>query len=414
MPVSVTQPNNVKVSSQHGDIIKVSIVNGGSDTKVVTVNQVADNSISIAGAIGAGPAGAQGLQGPQGPQGAQGPQGPAGTNGTNGTDGTDGTDGQDGQDGAAGQGVPVGGTAGQALTKIDGVNYNTQWSDVSSNIASAITISNNDAAFSHMTTPITAGTSIEAVLRNMLEQYNRTNISMSSITRALQETGGGYGSFSTRSSNETLEMGQGIRVSAFTISIGDNTQTTDNSVKFLRGSSVIEQGFSDANGTKTLSSVEEQDTGNNTSVSYKATAIDDGGSGLGDQTITSGSITISFRPRLKVGGSTTSSISSDANAQALFDSGLTTAFNALRSESDFNVTANAAMDTALNYTWIAYPASFGNLNKVDLAGVDVLSDFQSPVDYNLTNPYGVTTSYRFYRSDFDKAFASGQILTIDF
>ena len=65
MPVSVTQPNNVKVSSQHGDIIKVSIVKGGSDTKVVTVNQVADNSISITGAIGAGPAGATGSQGPQ-------------------------------------------------------------------------------------------------------------------------------------------------------------------------------------------------------------------------------------------------------------------------------------------------------------------------------------------------------------
>lgn len=420
MPVSVTQPKSVKVSSEHGDIINVSIVKSGSEIKTVVFNQVANNSITVAGAIGAGPSGATGVrgedgnqgptgadgpQGPAGPTGPTGPAGPAGSNGTNGTNGTDGTD---------GQGVPVGGTAGQALTKIDGTNYNTQWSDVGSTIVSAITISNNDNAFAHMTNPITSGTSIEAVLRNMLEQYNRTSISMSSITRALQQTGGGYGSFSTLSSNETLEMGQGVRVSAFAISIGDNTQTIDDSVKFLRGGSVLEQGFSDANGTKTLSSVEEQDTGNNTSVSYKATAIDDGGSGLGDQTINSGSITISFRPRLKVGGSTTSSISSDANAQALFDSGLTTAFNALRSESDFNVTANSSMDTALNYTWIAYPASFGNLNKVDLAGVDVLSDFQSPVDYNLTNPYGVTTSYRFYRSDFDKAFAIGQILTIDF
>ena len=93
---------------------------------------------------------------------------------------------------------------------------------------------------------------------------------------------------------------------------------------------------------------------------------------------------------------------------------MTAASNALRSASDFNVTADAGMDTAGNYTWIAYPASFGNLNKIELAGTDVLSDFQSPVDYNLTNSYGVTTSYRFYRSDFDKAFASGQVLTIDF
>lgn len=32
-----------------------------------------------------------------------------------------------GATGATGQGVPVGGTAGQVLSKIDGTNYNTQW-----------------------------------------------------------------------------------------------------------------------------------------------------------------------------------------------------------------------------------------------------------------------------------------------
>lgn len=35
-----------------------------------------------------------------------------------------------GPQGAAGQGVPVGGTAGQFLTKIDGTNYNTDWTTV--------------------------------------------------------------------------------------------------------------------------------------------------------------------------------------------------------------------------------------------------------------------------------------------
>jgi hypothetical protein len=340
MPVSVTQPKNVKVSSQHGDIIKVSIVKGGTDTKVVTVNQVAKNNITIQGVVGGG-----------------------------------------------------GGD---------------------SSISSQITVSNNDAAFSHMTSPITAGTSVEAILRDMLEVYNRTTISMSSITRALQGTDGNYGSASTLSSSETLEVGQGVKVSAFTISIADSSQTTDDSVKFLRGSTEVQTGFSDANGTKTLSSVDTQDPGTVTSISYKATAVDDGGSGLGDLTINSGTISISWRNRIKVGGASTSSINSNATAQTLFDSGITAAYNQLQSESDFNVTANAAMDTAGNFTWIAYPASFGNLNKIDLAGTDVLSDFQSPVDYSLTNSYGVTTSYRFYRSDFDKAFASGQVLTIDF
>ncbi|UOF77672.1 tail fiber protein [Caudoviricetes sp.] len=46
---------------------------------------------------------------PRGDTGATGPTGPAGPTG------------------ATGAGVPVGGTAGQALTKIDSTNYNTQW-----------------------------------------------------------------------------------------------------------------------------------------------------------------------------------------------------------------------------------------------------------------------------------------------
>jgi len=57
------------------------------------------------------------VPGPQGPAGAQGPQGIQGV------------------PGPAGVGVPAGGTAGQILSKIDGVNYNTAWVN---NAASAV------------------------------------------------------------------------------------------------------------------------------------------------------------------------------------------------------------------------------------------------------------------------------------
>lgn len=55
-----------------------------------------------------GAAGATGPQGPTGATGATGPTGPAGP---------------------TGPGVPVGGTDGQILAKIDGTNYNTEWID---------------------------------------------------------------------------------------------------------------------------------------------------------------------------------------------------------------------------------------------------------------------------------------------
>jgi len=391
MPVSVSQPSKISVSSSSSPV-NVSLAGGGSDIKLIT-NSSVENNVSVSGSSagsltitdsssGSFSLSASGssnnvsitdggsnnislenslLAGPPGPAGPQGPAGPSGV-------------------GA---------------------------------LASAITISNDDAAFAHMSSPISSGTTLEAVLRDMLEKYNRTTITLSSLSVQKQNTDGSYATAANVTSSETIEVGRGIKILSFTIAIGDNTQVTDNSVKFLRGSTEVETGFSDLDGTKTLSSSEDQDPTSETTLSYKATAIDDGGSGLSDLTISSSSITFSYRFLIRVGASSTTTIINDTQAAALF-TGMTTAYSQLRGESDFTVTANAAMDTALNHTWIAYPASFGNLNKVELAGVDVLSDFQSPVDFNITNDYGTQISYRFYRSTYSDAFKEGQILTIDF
>ena len=60
-----------------------------------------------------------------GPTGAT---GSAGATGATGSAGTNGTNGATGDTGPAGPGVSSGGTTGQYLTKVDGTNYNTQWS----------------------------------------------------------------------------------------------------------------------------------------------------------------------------------------------------------------------------------------------------------------------------------------------
>jgi len=84
--------------------------------------------VGAAGAVGpAGPAGATGSQGIAGVAGAAGPVGPAGPVGAPGAVGAAGPTGAKGDKGDAGQGVPTGGTTGQVLSKIDGTNYNTQW-----------------------------------------------------------------------------------------------------------------------------------------------------------------------------------------------------------------------------------------------------------------------------------------------
>jgi len=299
----------------------------------------------------------------------------------------------------------------QPTALVASVDTITRGDDV--DLAADINVTNTDGAFTHVSS-FSAGTSLESVLRQILEKYNRTSISLLGISRALQNTDNSYPvSSSEVTSNQTLEIGRGIRVDAFRVSIGDSSQTTDDSVKLLRGVTEVETGFSDTTGTKTLSSPDTQDPGSITSVSYKSTVIDDGGASEPDETLSSGVIKFEWKHRLRVGSSTSTALADDAAAQALFD-GMSTAFDELRGESNFNVTANAGMDTASNYTWVVYPASFGDLSEILLGATDVLSDFESPVDKNLTNDYGVTTSYRFYRSTFDDAFSSGQVLTIKF
>ena len=306
-----------------------------------------------------------------------------------------------------------GATNGQVLIYNSTTNIWENGDLVGGELQSAITVSNTDGAFTHVSS-FSAGTTIESVLRQILEKYNRTTITLNSVSRALQNTDGTYPVPSSEvTSNETLEIGRGVRVDAFRISVGDSSQTTDDSVKFLRGSSEVETGFSDTTGTKTLTSSDTQDPGTITSVTYKASVVDDGGANEPDLTLTSGGIKFEWLHRLRVGSSTTTALADDAAAQTLFD-GMTTAFDELRGESDFTVTATSGMDTASNYTWVAYPVSFGNLSEIQLGATDVLSDFESPVDKNLTNDYGVTTSYRFYRSTYDDAFSTGQVLTIKF
>lgn len=78
-----------------------------SDIKIDIESQIAiDLAISEETKGDTGPQGPTGPTGPQGPAGPEGPQGPAG---------------------ADGEGVPVGGTAGQVLAKASATDYDTEW-----------------------------------------------------------------------------------------------------------------------------------------------------------------------------------------------------------------------------------------------------------------------------------------------
>lgn len=569
MPVSVDQPNVLKVSSVAGDVIVVNIVKTGSTTKFVSATPAVSNNISISGAIGAGP------QGPQGPQGETGPPGTVealgeipdvflvdetsgqvlmydGTNWVNADPEEDGNNvthavknvsggeivkgtpvhavtyatpqgnlayviparaddetampatfvlnetladeeegeaivvglikGVDTSAFTAGDVVYVGetggytnvkpsgtnliqnlgvvikshetngsgmvygsgrsndvpnlptgkffigaggytkeskftlpsgiGTAGQALIS-DGLGA-VEFQDIAVALENDINITNNDAAFSHMTTPIVAGTDFESIFRDMLEKYNLTSINFQNLHIALETTTPGVYDDYFYSPGVTVEVGRGIKVDGFSYSVGNPSQTDDNSVVFYDASYPY-TGYPDTGTIGTLPSVIIDEATSPAAETFKMSVVD---SGSGESvTIYSGNKTNYWKYRLRVGASTTATISSDTDAGNLWD-GMSLAYNQLRGATDFTLSATTEMDTAGYYTWIAYPASFGNLSSVLLDGnTNVLSDFESPVDYNITNPYGVTTSYRFYRSTYDNAFSSSnptQVLTIEF
>ena len=67
------------------------------------------------------------LKGTKGDQGIQGETGETGPRGEKGDTGADGTNGKDGTNGTNGQGVPVGGTQGQVLTKNSSTTYDVSW-----------------------------------------------------------------------------------------------------------------------------------------------------------------------------------------------------------------------------------------------------------------------------------------------
>lgn len=78
-----------------------------------------------------GPRGEKGNAGEVGPKGDSGAVGPQGPKGDTGPIGAQGLPGSAGANGAAGIGVPMGGSAGQVLTKVGSTDFHTEWTDQS-------------------------------------------------------------------------------------------------------------------------------------------------------------------------------------------------------------------------------------------------------------------------------------------
>ena len=92
-----------------------------------------------------------------------------------GVQGSQGIQGIQGEKGDTGEGVPVGGSVGQVLKKIDGTDYNTEWSD-DANTVTWIDVA-GDIQYNGTETPIASGDVLEGVYKtNTIYRFiNGTN-----------------------------------------------------------------------------------------------------------------------------------------------------------------------------------------------------------------------------------------------
>jgi hypothetical protein len=120
--------------------------------------------------------------------------------------------------GAAGQGVPVGGTAGQFLTKIDGTNYNTDWTTV--NLSAYAVKANNLSDLTNFATArdnLNLGTLNSPVFAGVTAQGSGANVANLTPT-SLSLTHATSGSFVIQPSVGITFPDASVQTTAFTTS----------------------------------------------------------------------------------------------------------------------------------------------------------------------------------------------------
>lgn len=293
---------------------------------------------------------------------------------------------------------------------------------------SIIKVTNTAAGFQHISSEIGANTNYTEVLRTILNPYNLSTINLSTVKLWKADTGGSYTSGNPVGSS-TVEVGQKWKIDEISYTIGTVDQLQANSVKFrvkLPGDTSyteLQTSLASSNqtnltidaGTPDYYEVTDVAVGNVSSgdrYQFDVSAIDeDGGSNVIIEDSSDIVVTVKDRVRFGAYAKSLATIANNTEATTLFTD-LVTAVDALSNKSNDTATqvfsASAGMASDSNYTWIIYPQSWGALARIDLQpGTNVLGAFASST-HTVTNSYGQTVNYYFYRSRITGAFVQTQ------
>ncbi len=110
-------------------------------------------------------------------------------------------------------------------------------------------------------------------------------------------------------------------------------------------------------------------------------------------------------------GASSTPVVDNTTAQAVVTSGTVT--STLTTGKSWTATCTSANANGSNYTFITYPASYGDLSNVIQNGsLPVLTAFTKKGDFTVANSFGSSNSFRVYQSNQPGAFAAGTTLTI--
>jgi len=253
-------------------------------------------------------------------------------------------------------------------------------------------------------TTFTSGSSLENILRNILVTYIPPTLSSltvrsggSTISTAARDVGNSFiinsASFSATADNPTgifplsaSFTGSSADIGTFSYYFGNNVLSTSN-VLSLGSTYTINRATTAGTVTFTVNG-RRSDTG---------------------ALITGASTSISFQWRNYLAASST--IPTDnATAQTVVNA---TVQSVLDSDRAWTATCTAANNNLNNYTYIIYPASYGDLTNIIRNGASPeLGAFEKLGDFTITNAYSATILVRIYKSFYQAAYSPGDALAI--
>jgi hypothetical protein len=269
-------------------------------------------------------------------------------------------------------------------------------------------LSNQNVGGNTSGTEYIAGTPVEEVLRKVLITYippTLSTLSMrlggSAVSPTIRDVGQSF-TVNTASFSATADNPNGIPPlsASFTASGADiGTQT------FFFGNNAVTTGSNQLSVGSTFTINRATDSGN-------VTFTVNGRRSDNNALITPTTQNISFRWRNYLAASSII-VTDNSTAQQVVDTGVVS--SQLLTSRAYNVTASLANDTLGNFTYLFYPAAYGDLSNIIQNGATpVLGAFNNtPIgDFTITNAFSSSVVMRFYKSNADKAFASGTTLAI--